>query len=176
MKKVNKEASSWSSSEDELTFDSTDVISVDKPESLKALKQLESKVDKKGKTQTVETNIHCQQERGTFIVKRNVSPTKINCCDNFKVSLSAAIRETGICGSENDLAIDVDAFVNHVPVIKDVDQAVLSLCPFCSVMHDDVTQHIKDCHKTGKPVQDFVTFLKFFWKERVTCYKTIIVY
>lgn len=162
MKKVNKEASSRSSSEDELTFDSTDVISVDKPQSSKALKQLQSKVDKKGKTQTVETNVPCQQERGTFIVERNVSPSKINnYCSNFKESLSAAIRETGICGSENDLAIDVDAFVNHVPVIKDVDQAVLSLCPFCSVMHDDITQHIKDCHKTGKPVHDFVTFLKF---------------
>ena len=161
MKKVSKETSSRSSSEDELTFDPADTISVDKRVSSKALKQLELKVDKRGKTQTTETNRHCQQGRGTFIVKKNVSSTKINYCSNFKVSLSAAIRETGICGSENDLAIDVDAFVNHGPVIEDVDQAMLSLCPFCSVMHDDITQHIKDCHKTGKLVQDFVTFLKF---------------
>ena len=76
-------------------------------------------------------------------------PTKLK---NAKLedNWSKAFKDTGSSGSDKDLDIDVEAFVNHVPVLEDVDQAVSSSCPFCSVLYEDVTQHIKDCHNSGE--------------------------
>ena len=71
-----------------------------------------------------------------------------------RVNVSKAIKETSACREDRDLAIDVEAFVHHGPVVEDIDQVVASFsCPFCSVLcrnKQDVIQHIKDCHNSGE--------------------------
>lgn len=70
------------------------------------------------------------------------------------VNSSKVIEESSGKGADEDLAIDVEAFVHHGPVMEDIDQASASfLCPFCSALcrdNQDVTQHIKDCHDSGE--------------------------
>lgn len=71
-----------------------------------------------------------------------------------RVNTSNAIEETSGRGSDEDLAIDVEAFVHHGPVMEDIDQGAASFsCPFCSALcrdKQDVIQHIKDCHDSGE--------------------------
>lgn len=98
---------------------------------------------------------------------KNRLPTKLKNA-KLEENWSKAIKDAGGSGSDKDLDIDVEAFVNHVPVLEDVDQAVSSSCPFCSVLYEDVTQHIKDCHNSGEitvgtflygdPTMDTLTF------------------
>ena len=72
----------------------------------------------------------------------------------LRVNTSKVIEESCGKGVDEDLAIDVEAFVHHVPVMEDIDQVAASfLCPFCSVLCKDsqhVIQHIKDCHDSGE--------------------------
>ena len=71
-----------------------------------------------------------------------------------RVNTSKVIEENSIKGTDEDLAIDVEAFVHHGPVMEDIDQAAVQVsCPFCSVFckdNQDVIQHIKDCHDSGE--------------------------
>ena len=71
-----------------------------------------------------------------------------------RVNTSTIIEESCGKGADEDLAIDVEAFVHHGPVMEDIDQASASFsCPFCSALcrdNQDVIQHIKDCHDSGE--------------------------
>ena len=91
---------------------------------------------------------------------KNKLPTKLKNA-KLEENWSKVIKDTGRIGSERDLDIDVEAFVNHVPVLEDVDQAVSLSCPFCSVLYEDVTRHIKDCHDSGEE-HNFGTLLPYF--------------
>ena len=71
-----------------------------------------------------------------------------------RVNTPKVLKENSLKGTDEDLAIDVEAFVHHGPVIEDIDQAAVSFsCPFCSALckdNQDVIQHIKDCHDSGE--------------------------
>lgn len=72
-----------------------------------------------------------------------------------RVNMSNVIEESsGKGATDEDLAIDVDAFVHYGPVMEDIDQVAASFsCPFCSALCKDnqhVIQHIKDCHDSGE--------------------------
>ena len=69
------------------------------------------------------------------------------------VKISKMVDEPYCTGVDSDLAIDVDAFVHHLPVLEDIEPSPSSLsCPFCSVMCRDkpnLIKHIEDCHQSG---------------------------
>lgn len=71
-----------------------------------------------------------------------------------RVNTSKVIEESSGKEADEDLAIDVEAFVHHGPVMEDIDQAAASFsCPFCFALcknNQDVIQHIKDCHDSGE--------------------------
>ncbi|XP_068681301.1 uncharacterized protein [Montipora foliosa] len=149
VKRVYKEVSSRSDSEDGSSDEDGHVRSAEQKND-KVLLQLRWRENRKGKAQSNKQNQ--KVPRRTLIKNKNASSTNKKK-DKSKWRLSEVVEENPI-GPEKDLDIDVDAFVNHVPIIRDVDREVLSSCPFCFVMYDDITRHIKDCHKAECTVVD----------------------
>ena len=147
VKRVYKEVSSRSDSEDGSSDEDGHVRSAEQKND-KVLLQLRWRENRKGKAQSNKQNQ--KVPRRTLIKNKNASSTNKKK-DKSKWRLSEVVEENPI-GPEKDLDIDVDAFVNHVPIIRDVDREVLSSCPFCFVMYDDITRHIKDCHKAGETI------------------------
>lgn len=96
--------------------------------------------------QTVHTVKQQQCSETRPLYNKGMLPTFVKGTELQEGNNLHAFERSGSSGSDKDLHIDVEAFVNHVPVLEDVDQAVSSACPFCSVSYEDVTQHIKDCH------------------------------
>ena len=108
------------------------------------------------KTNTRRNQIIKQQQisETRTLKKKNKQSKGRNVKSRVNIS-KAIIKETDNISEDKDLAIDVEAFVNHSPVVEDIDQAVVASfpCPFCSVLcrsKQDVIQHIKDCHNSGK--------------------------
>lgn len=164
MKKVYKEASSRSDS-DEFSDDEIVVENVEneRVNTSNLVKEVAWKTDSGAAAslpraysciRTRKRNAHKkqtlkeQQKPGTKGLKNKTKKQTKRKSGKLKVlNKSKKVNKPSDSGSENDLAIDIDAFVNHAPVMADVDKAA---CPFCSMMCEDVTQHIKDSHDLGK--------------------------
>jgi len=168
VKRVYSEFPSRSESEDELSDEEVDILNVDEKsqndDSL--LKEQASKPDtcviRSKRSPNPRVAKRSAQKKQTTKQKQKI---EITTSDNgnynkqtkgkdvlLEVNSSNVITETCSSGSERDLAIDVEAFVNHVPVLEDVDRA--TSCPFCSVLCEDVIQHVKDCHHSECAVVD----------------------
>lgn len=92
----------------------------------------------------------CQMPETRYLDNKEKKNKKKGNTDS-KVNLSKALNGGS---SEKDLAIDIESFVYHCPVVDDIDQVPeTSSCPFCSVLcknKQEITQHIKECHNSGK--------------------------
>ena len=91
-----------------------------------------------------------QQKSGTKTLNSKTKKCGKQKNTTLKINILKEIKETKSSGSDRDLAIDVESFVNHAPVLEDVDKAATLHCPFCSVLCQDVIQHIKYYHNSGE--------------------------
>lgn len=169
VKRVCKETLSRSSSEEGWSDEEIDVIGEGSQNDKDYVNKLEQRASasytsrravaypRAAKTNTWRKQIIKQQQisETRTLKKKNKKQSKgKNVKSRVNIS-KAIIKETGNISEDKDLAIDVEAFVNHSPVVEDIDQAVAASfpCPFCSVLcrsKQDVIQHIKDCHNSGE--------------------------
>ena len=141
-----------------MSDEEVDILSIDEEnqkDNVKLMKELAWKIDtgrKAGaypraakrnalKTQTMKQK--CDTKTSENKIKKQTKER------HAKLEVNCSNKESHSSTSDGDLAINVEAFVNHAPIVEDVDQASSS-CPVCSVLCDDVVQHIKDFHDSGE--------------------------
>ena len=104
-------------------------------------------------TRHVQTIKQQQASATRSLINKNLKQSKGQNVKS-REDASKAMKETSGSEDDKDLAIDIEAFVHHSPVVEDIDQVTTSFaCPFCSVLcrnKQDVIQHIKDCHNSGE--------------------------
>ena len=168
VKRVYKETSSRSDSEEESSDEEITVIGDEIQNDEDLEKMSEEKVSafnttrramlypRAAKTNAWRKQIIKQQKKSETRTLDNKTRKKSKGRQGkSRVSDSNAIEESsGKGATDEDLAIDVEAFVHHGPVMEDIDQVSASVsCPFCSALCKDnqhVIQHIKDCHDSGE--------------------------
>lgn len=171
VKRVCKEALSRSDSEDGSSDEEIDVLGDQSQNDENLTKELEWKTGagytarrataypRAAKRNAGRKQTEKQQQKSETRTSDNKNKKKNkgrNVKSRVNIRVSKAIEEPSSSGADKDLAIDVEAFVHHGPVVEDIDRAAAAVsvsCPFCSKFcrdKQDVIQHIKECHHSGE--------------------------